>query len=198
MSLRFCAIVLAAGEGRRMGQDKALMDLGGRTALQRVAAHCAAADLDVLVVRRRGAQDVPGSQELRKVIVQEPLEMMDSLRAGLRALSGSCPGALIFPVDYAMVEPDTLRAVRAALEGGSESLVLPLFHERPGHPIGLSIDLVPEVLDSEAGTLRDVIRRDPSRVGVVPVADPWILRDLDRPEDLQAARAALAPPSAGS
>ncbi len=179
-----------------MGQDKALLDLGGRTAVQRVAAHCAAADLDVLVVRRSGAQDLPGGQRI--VVVQEPREMMDSLRAGLRALPGSCDGALIFPVDYAMVEPETVRAVRAALEGGSQPVVLPLFEDRPGHPIGLSTALVQEILDSEAGSLRDVIRRDPSRVGVVVVADPWILRDLDHPEDLQAARAALDPPSSGS
>ena len=51
--------------------------------------------------------------------------------------------------------------------------------------------------DPGVGTLREVIRRDPGRVGVVPVSDPWILRDLDRPEDLQAARAALDSPSAG-
>ena len=37
MKERICAIVLAAGEGRRMGGDKALLELGGKLAVELVS-----------------------------------------------------------------------------------------------------------------------------------------------------------------
>jgi nitroreductase len=51
-----------------------------------------------------------------------------------------------------------------------------------------------EVLDEllRGGTLHDVVRADPQRVRAVPTGNPWVLADLDRPEDVAAARAALA------
>ena len=46
-----------------MGQDKALLDIGGVTAIERIANTCHAAGVDeVLVVRRSGAAPLGGAQ----------------------------------------------------------------------------------------------------------------------------------------
>ena len=50
------AIVLAAGFGRRMGQDKALLDLAGRSSIQRVVDACSEGGVDSITVVR-GASD---------------------------------------------------------------------------------------------------------------------------------------------
>ena len=186
------AIVPAAGKGERMGADKALLDLGGRTAVERVVASCLAAGCDeVVVVRRQGAQALPANLPGRVITVPEGGEMADSLRAALAALPDATGHVAVFPVDHALVEAETLAAVLARLDRGDCSIALPLHRERPGHPIALHSAVFAEI--RQPGTvLSDLVRKDGGRVGVVPSANPWVRADLDCPEDLRAARCSLS------
>ncbi len=187
--VRLGAIVLAAGQGRRMGQDKALLQIGDQLAVERVVAACRAAGAAaVRVVRATEAEPLPGG--LAELEVRVPRqEMLDSVRAGAAALPADCAAALVFPVDYAMVGSRAARAVADAL-GDGHQVVLPLHQQRPGHPIGLSRACLEEA-GGAIESLRDIVAADPERVHTVPVEDPWVLRDLDTPEDLASARAAL-------
>ncbi|HEU4417310.1 MAG TPA: nitroreductase family protein, partial [Planctomycetota bacterium] len=69
-------------------------------------------------------------------------------------------------------------------------IALPLFRERPGHPVAMTRTVFAEI-ERKGTTLRDLVRADRGRVEVVPSANPWVLADLDRPEDLRAAVCAL-------
>jgi nitroreductase len=184
------AIVTAAGAGRRMGQDKALLDLGGQSAVARVAGQCLDAGVgEVLVVRAEGALPLPPLPAgVRTVAVSGKGEMADSIRAALLGLSSAVERVVVFPVDHALVAADTVLALHAAL--GDKGIALPLFRERPGHPVAFRRKVIEELRG--AATLRDVVHRDPARVRVLATANPWVCCDLDRPEDLRAARAALA------
>ena len=174
-----------------MGADKALLDLGGRTAIERVVAACRDGGLtSIVIVRAEDAAPLPANVTADHSIVSVSVgeEMLHSVRTGLGAVASSA-GVLVFPVDYAMVKATTVRAVVADLVAGGE-VVLPLFADRPGHPIGLARGVFPEVKNADT-TLREVVVADDRRVRVVEVDDPWIRRDLDTPEDLAAARAEL-------
>lgn len=188
--LNLAAVIPAAGLGRRLGQDKALVDLGGEPAITRTVAACRAGGADrVVVVRVAGAADLPSDLPIQVVEVAPGAEMIDSIRAGLRVLA-PVDAVALFPVDHALASGDTLRAlVRRARAAATPAITLPLFDDRPGHPVLLPWSCVPAVLDSAKATLRDVVRSQP--VEVVPVRDPWVLRDLDTPDDLAAARARL-------
>ncbi len=183
------AIILAAGEGRRLGQDKALMDLGGSPAIRRAVAACRASGIErVVIVRRRGAQDL--STDLgAKVVVVDTDEMIVSLRAGLASLPAEVELMLVLPVDYAMVEPTVYLELMIALTHQKmPSIALPCCMGYRGHPIAFSRSIADEVLDPSTRTLRDVVRRSPARIVEVEVTDPWVLRDIDEPEDLLAAQ----------
>lgn len=183
-------ILLAAGRGRRMGADKAFLDLGGRTAVERVVETSLQGGADeVVVVRASGAQEMPPGLQARLVEVPAGGEMIDSLRAGAAGLPEGCSHVLVFPVDYALAQADTVRAVIEAFAHG-DPIVLPLHADRPGHPIGLAREVLSE-LQEPTKSLRDVVVADRSRVRVVAVDDPWVLRDLDTPQDLAGARASL-------
>lgn len=183
------AIVLAAGHGERLGADKALVDLGGTAAIERVCAHLREAGIeDVVIVRRAGAVNLPTTVVAARVDCDTDA-MVDTLRAARRARGPTLrPRVLVFPVDYAMVRADTLRAILA----GRAPIVLPRCRGQVGHPIALAREVLAEIDEPATQTLRDVIRRDPSRVAVADVEDGWTLRDLDTPADLLAARGALA------
>ena len=187
------AIVLAAGVGRRMGRDKALLDLGGRLSIQRVVAACLDGGAESVIVVR-GASDarLPADVTDRAAVVRiaRTEEMIASLRVALRRGSPEPTAVLVFPVDYALVDAPVVAALLRSLAEGAAKVALPLHADRPGHPVALVGELVPEVL--EAAPLREVVARDRSRVTAVPVASEWVLRDLDTPEDLAAARSWLA------
>ncbi|MCA8963773.1 MAG: NTP transferase domain-containing protein [Planctomycetes bacterium] len=185
------AIVPAAGLGERMGADKALLDLGGDTAIERVVATCRAAGIDhVVVVRRAGAAPLPATGA-QVVEVAAGGEMADSLRAARATLSAAVTQVVVFPVDHALVRADTVLALLGALDRLGGGVALPLFDERPGHPVAMARAVFDEIEDP-AATLRDLVRREPARVRVVPTASSWVRADLDHPQDLRAARNALA------
>lgn len=192
--MKACAIVPAAGQGRRMGQDKALLDLGGRTAVERVADTCAQAGVEsVLVVRARGALPLPAMRDaVRTVTVPGDGEMLDSVRAGLDAAGDALDAFLVFPVDHALVAADTCCGLLGRLRQRDARIVLPLYRGRPGHPVAFGGELAQEVRDPATASLRDVVRREPARVAVLPTTNPWVRSDLDQTSDLRAARAALS------
>ena len=189
------AVVLAGGASRRMGQDKALLELGGRLAIERVVAACVDGGVEQVVVVRNGADAELPTEALRGAVVAragERGEMLDSLRLGMQQLPAAVAATLVFPVDYSLVTSDVVRALLDAAKRDSRPILLPLWEERPGHPVVLDAALFAEVMQPATTSLREIIGRDPARVGVVPVDSPWVRRDLDTPTDLAAARSWLA------
>ncbi|MCB9879488.1 MAG: NTP transferase domain-containing protein [Planctomycetes bacterium] len=193
--LRTVAIVPAAGLGERMGQDKALLDLGGKSAIARIVATCCAAGIGkVLIVRRNDAAPLPelsgDGVEVTLVKASGKGEMADSLRMAFLELPRDAEAVMVFPVDHALVEADTLLALRATLLRDDCDIALPLYRQQPGHPVAMTRAVFAEI-DRGGVTMRDVVRRDAERVRAVTTSNPWVRCDLDRPEDLRSARAAL-------
>ncbi|MBL8750130.1 MAG: NTP transferase domain-containing protein [Planctomycetes bacterium] len=189
--MRTVAIVPAAGRGERMGADKALLDLAGATAIERVVATCRdAGAADVLIVRRDGAPSLPANLAARVVTVPPGGEMADSLRAAAAALGPDVAEIVVFPVDHAIVPAETLLAVLALLRRPGCGVALPLFRGRPGHPVAMTRAVFDEIRRPDA-LLRDVVRADRSRVLTIATGSPWVVADLDRPDDLRAAVSAL-------
>jgi FMN reductase (NADPH) len=187
------AVVPAAGRGQRMGADKALLDLGGRSAFERIAATCRTAGIvHLIVVRRADAAALPKVGEgitVDVVVVPGDGDMADSLRAAEHRVPADA-GVLVLPVDHALVEADTVLALAHLLERPGVDVALPTFRGRPGHPVLLRREVFAGIRN--AGTvLRDVVRGAASRTAAVPTANAFVHADLDRPEDLRDANAAL-------
>lgn len=187
------AIVPAAGKGRRMGADKALLDLGGSSAIERIARALEVAGVDeLLVVRSVDAAPTPSLSIAHRILkVAGDGDMADSLRAAESALPESCEVVVVLPVDHALVEADTIAAVIAVAMRNGVAIARPTFRGKPGHPVAMRRSAFAEIRMAGA-VLRDVVRKDPTRVRDIPTANAWTLADLDEPADLEAARAALA------
>ena len=196
-AVRVLAIVLAAGEGRRMGGPKALLRLDETTFLARVCRLLARPGLSSVIAvlgaeaeRVRAEAGLPGDV---KVVVNKrwPEGMLTSVWAGLDAAdSAGADAALLHPVDNPFVEPATIDAVLAALAGGAE-IAVPSHAGHRGHPAGFAratfSALRAAPIDRGA---RAVLARDPARVVHVPAGADCLV-DLDRPEDLVRARSRL-------
>jgi molybdenum cofactor cytidylyltransferase/nicotine blue oxidoreductase len=148
-------ILLAAGEGRRMGRPKALMrDPDGTPWLVRAAAALDAGGCDRITVVL-GA----GSQEARMLLEDIPVDVIvapdwssgmgASLRAGLGFLIEG-DAALLHLVDLPDVGADVVRRVLAA-DSGPDALSRATYHGEPGHPVLLGRHHWPGVLRVATG-----------------------------------------------
>lgn len=189
MTRQIGAIILAAGESRRMGRPKQLLPWGEQTVIEAVvAAARASLASEVVVVLGHEAERVreaigPGASDVR--FVENPLYregMLSSVRAGVRALSEHCEAFLLFLGDQPMASPAVARALIGAYEPGG--ILVPTCGGRRGHPVLFCLSYREEImrLDDAVG-LRQLSWRHPQAVREIPVEAGSIHIDLDTPED---------------
>ena len=177
-------LILAAGESRRMGVPKALLEFGGETFLDGLirafSTHCA----PVIAVLGADAERVRAglrAAHLARIEINPDYMQgqFSSMQCGLRAVPPGAGGVLFTLVDHPRVRQDTLLQLLA----GPGPIAIPRYQGRRGHPIYFSRELIPEFLALDAGsTARPVLERLAAEIRYLDVDDPGILDDVDDPE----------------
>lgn len=188
------AIVLAAGQSKRMGSFKQLLTLGGKTFVECCVDNLLASEAgEVVVVTGHRDADVRAALAGRQVrFAHNPAfreGMASSVKTGIRALAEDAGACLIALVDQPEIGIDVFNLVIDTYLKELPLIVLPTYLGRRGHPILLDLRLKDEVLqmDPKMG-LRQVVnaRRDQTRF--VTVATETVLLDFDTPEDYERAK----------
>lgn len=188
--MSLAGLILAAGESRRMGSPKALLEFDGETFLDRLILALGASCSPVIVVLGCEAQRIGAGLRRAEAatIVTNPdyrRGQLSSLQRGLAAVPPAAEGVMFTLVDYPAVRPSTIArlAWRFQTRQPQEWLVVPRSQGRHGHPVCLVCDLIPEFLalagDAQA---RDVIRGHRKQTVYEDVDDAGILEDVDDPE----------------
>ena len=176
------AIILAAGESRRMGLVKALLEAGpGISFLQQLVGTFAAAGIPSLVVTGAHASEIFAAHpEVPSVLnAGWARGQLSSVQVGLRAaLVQGSERILIHPVDAPLIAAATAAEVLAALD--QSEAVIPTSAALPGHPIGLTARAARAVLNSPATTLAEAAGL--LRAQLLAVEDPAILDNLNSAE----------------
>ncbi|HWB96469.1 MAG TPA: nucleotidyltransferase family protein [Bryobacteraceae bacterium] len=179
-------LILAAGESRRMGYPKALLEWHGETFLDHLIglleAHCS----PVVVVLGAGAEEIRARTRRPASFVWNAdyrAGQTSSLQCGLRAVPEGAAGVLFTLVDHPNVQDGT---VAELLRWGSRPaplLRVPRYRGRRGHPVFFSRALFPEFLAlPQQGAARDVVHAHAGETEYVDVTDAGILDDVDDPE----------------
>lgn len=186
------AIILAAGQSKRMGQPKMLLPWGNVTVIEHVVTTFLKAGIeDILVVTGGAHEQVERIIErlaARKTYNRQYVtgEMLSSIQAGLEMLPGQTEAALIGLGDQPQVQEGSIRLIYAAYEESKSRLIVPSFNMKRGHPWLVARPLWSEILAlSPHETLRDFLNSHSKEIQYVNVPTPTILADLDTPEDYE-------------
>lgn len=190
VSTSTAGLLLAAGEGRRFGRPKALVELRGEAFVTRAVRTLADGGCEpVVVVLGARADDVrallPGT--VTTVYASDWAEGMGaSLRAGLEAVSALHPipqAALVHLVDLPGVDSGVIARVRA--HAGPDAVVRASFDGRPGHPVLFGRRWWTEIAATARGDrgARDWLAAR-SDVRLVECGDLGSGTDVDTPADL--------------
>jgi molybdenum cofactor cytidylyltransferase len=183
------AIILAAGQSKRMGQPKMLLSWGRTTVLGQVIDIFKGAGIeDILVV-------TGGARELVEALVGtsarivfnpgfEEGEMLSSIQVGLEEVKPRTGAVLIGLGDQPQVQKRSVKLVMDEYVKNKASLVVPSFQMRRGHPWLVTRAYWDEILSmGPDNTLRNFLNRHSSEIRYVETNDPGILKDLDTPEE---------------
>jgi molybdenum cofactor cytidylyltransferase len=195
--IRFAAVVLAAGQSRRMGRPKALLPLAGKPILAHVLDTLRAAGCigPVIVVTGHQPQDLEPILRGRAVerVHNGNFErggMLSSVQAGLAAVAGRAEAVFVVLGDQPLVRPRTLRTMASAYAARRPRGVIPTCDGRRGHPVLLCAGGIDQILAlPEGATLKTYTAGHNERMLELPVIDPAVLHDIDTPADYAAALA---------
>lgn len=181
-------VIPAAGQSRRMeGADKLLRPVDGVAQLRRTALFALSSGARVLVTLPPGDSARRASLGALDVTILDVPDHLDGLSASLRAAERAArPGEalMILPADMPEITPEALARLLRSHAAAPLAILRGSQDERPGHPVLVPADLVPEIagLSGDAGA-RVLLDRHTHRVRKVPLAGASALLDLDTAQD---------------
>jgi molybdenum cofactor cytidylyltransferase len=190
---RVTAVILAAGEAKRMGQTKQLLPWGDTTVLgQTIRQTKQSLVHEVWAVSGHRAEEVEdiATQENIYVLRNRQYasgEMLLSLQMAVSQFPPHTAAVLVMLADQPMVEPETINQLLIAFWQGKGQLIAPAYKDKRGNPVLIGRSHFPQLLALPVGDApRTLLQKHP--VHLVPVTSDSILRDLDRPEDYERER----------
>lgn len=198
---RIAALVLAAGQSRRMGRvNKLLTEIEGRPMVARVVDNVlASAARPVAVVTGHQADQVRAALEGREVrFVDNPdyaEGLSSSLKHGLEALGGDVDGVLVCLGDMPRVRPEHLDQLIAAFNPSKgRSICVPTRDGKRGNPVLWGAGFFAEMkrVAGDVGA-RHLIGEHAEALHEVAIDDDAIFIDVDTPEALTALETGKSP-----
>ena len=185
MRTTVAGVLLAAGEGSRFGQPKALVKLNGQTLAERgVNLLRAGGAHPILVVTGAAPVELDGTQSVYNP--EWRTGMGSSLRAALQALSDTDVGAVVVALaDQPLVGAEAVARLIAAHRDGA-SVAVAAYHGQPRNPVLLAREHWAEVIATATGDqgARTFLQARPELVTLVECGDTGRPDDIDTPADL--------------
>ena len=187
---RVRAVVLAAGQSRRMGRPKQLLPWGTTTMLGQTLHLLRQTDVhDILVVTGAAAQAVSAEAAAQEVpTLHNPAyathEMIGSLQSALRALPANIAAILVVLADQPQIEPALVDQLLAAWWQGKGRIIAPQFEGHRGNPVLIDRAHFAELLAlGPDAAPRDLLHHH--AVHLVDAPSAAVLQDIDDPGDYQ-------------
>lgn len=183
------AILLAAGESKRMGRPKLLLPFGGGTIVGRTVDNLLSSSVaEVIVVLGAGAQ------KMKKAIAVKPVKvvfnpdyrrgMATSLRSGLKVVDGRAQRIMVVLADQPIVDRQTYNRLIEESLGSGKGIIIPTYQAKRGNPIVFSVSYKGELLGLEGDVGgREIISRHSDDILEVAVGSKGVNIDINTMAD---------------
>jgi molybdenum cofactor cytidylyltransferase len=186
------AILLAAGESKRMGRMKLTMPLGEDTVIEQVVSHLLSSSVDEIVIvlghESKQVRQTIGDKPVKFVLNNDyALGMSTSIIAGLNELDDRAEAVIVVLGDQPFIYSEIIDKLVQAYENNDKGIVVPTYRGRNGHPVIFDMKYKTELLalkGDEGG--RQLIAENGNDVLEVPVDAEGIIKDIDTPDDYHA------------
>jgi molybdenum cofactor cytidylyltransferase len=183
------AIILAAGESKRMGFPKMLLDFNGSTMLEiviRSVKNSAVSNiLVVLGAYRNELVEMVAKQNVNYCYNDNYKDgMLSSVKCGFGNLPADFDAVLIFQGDQPLISPEVVNMLITSFRTSVKGIVIPVHNGIRGHPILIDKKYRNDIVNLDASEgLRALAHLFSDDVLEVEVNDPGILRDFDTYEE---------------
>lgn len=185
------AILLAAGESKRMDKPKQLMPLGKTTILEQTIDNLLGSRVsEVIVVLGYRAEEV-----MKKIAVK-PIKitinpayhrgMSTSIVTGLNSVDDRAQAVMLALADQPFIDSPTINRLIAEFLSHNKGIAIPVYRGRRGHPVIFAIKYKEELLELTGNVGgRQIIRQHPDDILEVAVNSESIITDIDTTSDYQ-------------
>jgi molybdenum cofactor cytidylyltransferase len=189
------AILLGAGESKRMGRNKLLLPWRGKTLLE----HCVDTLLrskikEVIVVLSDKSKEMRSPLEKSSFFMRKKLKvtmnpqyrrgMSTSIKKGIQGVDPRSDGILIALGDQPFLKTRTVNALIRAFNQGRGEIIVPSFKKRKGHPVIFHRRFEKELLRlrEDVGG-KSILQKYSKNVKAVPVKSEGVIKDIDTRKD---------------
>lgn len=192
------ALILAAGESRRMGSPKATLPYptgeatpGKITFLDHLISVVQRPRVGMTrVVLGAGAEYIQRRVHLQPdwIVINADWSQgqLSSIQAGIRSLPPGAEGILLCPVDTPLVSSALVDQLVQRFYESGKAIVLPTYREKRGHPVIFAARLFSDLLSAPAEKgARAVVWDHSSEVLEVPTEEDGVILNLNDPDALR-------------
>ncbi len=183
------AILLAAGQSKRMGQPKQLMPFGKSTIFGQTVDNLLGSTVNEIIV-------VLGyrAQEMSKILATRPVKialnpdykqgMSTSVVAGLKLVNSQAQVVLLALADQPLIDTQTINKLIEEYRKNDMGIIVPTYQGRRGHPIIFSIKYKDKLMNLKGDVGgKQIVEEHPQDVLEVPVDSEAIIIDINTLSD---------------
>ncbi len=186
-----CALILAAGESKRMGKQKLLLPFGRKTIIERIIENMKKSSVDETLVVL-GADKEKIEEKIKRFSLKIAFNpdfqkgMLSSVLCGLSACPEKARAVMIVLGDQPSIPVSVVERLIRAYRKSGKGIILPVYKKNRGHPLLIDLKYRKEIenLSPEIG-LRQLVYSHSDDVFEVKVKTSAILRDIDNFEDYE-------------
>jgi len=179
------AILLAAGQSKRMGEPKQLMRFGQSTIVEQAIDNLLGSIVnELIVVLGHRAEEVRGLITTRPVRLAVNPDyqqgMSTSIIAGLNLVDSRARAVMLALGDQPFIDSQTINRLIDGFNNHDKGIVIPTYQSKRGHPIIFAMKYRKQLLELKGDVgARQLIQENPEDILEVVVDCEGILVDID-------------------